>query len=58
MVEKKKIVCIDAEIKLFISRLVPGVWMCTDCGVEKGPKTHPSTCVALKYMDILIPCTK
>ena len=48
---------LDTEIKPFITRFGPGIWMCKVCG-KKGSKTHTSTHVESKHMDISIPCTK
>ena len=54
---KKRFEGLDVEVKPFISRLGPNNWMCKVCG-KKGSKTHTSSHVELRHMDISIPCTK
>ena len=48
---------LDAEIKPFISRVGLGIWMCKACG-KKGKKTHTSTHVESRHMDLSLPCTE
>ena len=54
---KMRFKSLDAEIKPFISRFGPGIWMCKACG-KKGKKTRTSTHVESRHMDLSIPCTE